>query len=218
MAPICLARANLLDWVVSEKSMCRKIKLILFILLCVAVLGCETIHESGIDTLEGQTVFNRVGLRADGENKIYHANRFSGGIFIPAGTECTIKQITYNIIRFTANEDEYVLTEWRISYGPVYTRTSFYKFFVEDKEAIGLDRINQDFRESIVSGIAEVGMTKHEVFLSLGYPAYVGNKEPTADKSRASIMSRDDWYYLKSKREKVLLRFEDHRLAQITEK
>ena len=197
--------------------MSRKRRLILFILLCLAVLGCETIHESGIDTFEGQTVFNRVGFRTDGENNIYHTNRFSGGIFIPAGTECIIKQITYEIIKFTANEDEYVLTEWRIGYGPVYTRTSFYNFFVEDTEAIGLDRINLDFRESIVSGIAELGMTKHEVFLSLGYPAYVGKNEPTSDKSRASILSRDVWYYLESNGEKVLLRFEDQKLAQIIE-
>ena len=197
--------------------MSRKRRLILFILLCLAVLGCETIHESGIDTFEGQAVFNRVGFRTEGENKIFHANRFSGGIFIPAGTECTIKQITYKIIKFTANEDEYVLTEWRIGYGPVYTRTSFYKFFVEDMEAIGLDRINLDFRESIVSGIAELGMTKHEVFLSLGYPAYVGNNELTTDKSRASILSRDNWYYLKSKGGKVLLRFENQKLAQTIE-
>ena len=121
--------------------MCRGKKFIIFILLCLAVLGCETIHESGLDTFEGQTVFNRVGFRTEGENKIFHANRFSGGIFIPAGTECTIKQITYKVIKVTANEDEYVLTEWRIGYGPVYTRTSFYKFFVEDMEAIGLDKI-----------------------------------------------------------------------------
>lgn len=195
----------------------RQRRLVLFILLFLVVLSCETIHESGIDTFEGQAVFNRVGFRIDGENKVFHANRFSGGIFIPAGTECTIKQITYKIIKFTANQDEYVLTEWRIGYGPVYTRASFYKFFVEDIEAVGLDRINQDFRESIMSGITEVGMTKHEVLLSLGYPAYVGNNEPTTDKSRASIWSRDDWYYLKSKRGKILLRFEDQRLAQITE-
>ena len=197
--------------------MCRETRFIIFILLCLAVLGCETIHESGIDTFEGQTVFNKVGFRTDGENKIYHANRFSGGIFVPAGTECTIKRITYKIIKFTANEDEYVLTEWRIGYGPVYTRTSFYKFFVEDMEAIGLDKINLDFRESFVSGIAALGMTKHEVFLSLGYPAYVGNNDPTTNKSRAFILSRDDWYYLKSKGEKVLLRFEDQILTQITE-
>ena len=196
--------------------MCRESRFFLIILLTLAVLGCETIHESGIDTFEGQTVFNKVGLRTDGKNKIYHANRFSGGIFVPAGTECTIKQITYNIVRFTANEEEYVLTDWRIGYGPVYTRTSFYKFFVEDMEAIGLDKINLDFRESIVSGIAELGMTKHEVILSLGYPAHVGNNYPTTDKSRASILSQDDWYYSQSKGEKVLLRFEDETLTQLT--
>ena len=191
-------------------------RFILYILLAVAVLGCETMHESGIDIFEGQTVFNRVGLRTDGADKINHANRFSGGIFIPAGTGCTIQQITYDMIKFTANEEDYVLTEWRIGYGPVYTRTSFYKFFVEDMEAVGLDGINPDFQESIVSGIAKLDMAKHEVLLSLGYPAYVGNNEPTTDKSRASVLSRDDWYYLESKEGKVLLRFEGERLIQIT--
>ena len=189
----------------------------LFILLSLTVFGCETVHESGIDTFEGQSVFNRVSLRTYEANIIHNANLFSGGVFIPAGTECTIKQITYELVKFTANGNEYMLTEWRIGYGPVNTRTSFYKFFVEDVEAVGLDRINPDFRESILSGIAEPGMSKHEVFLSLGYPSYLGKNDPTTDKSRASILSRDDWYYIDSKGDKVLLKFKDQSLAQITE-
>lgn len=189
----------------------------LFILLSLTVLGCETVHDSGIDTFEGQTVFNRVSLRTYEANIIHNANPFSGGVFIAAGTECSIKQITYKLVKFTANGNEYALTGWRIGYGPVQTRTSFYKFFVEDVAAVGLDRINPDFRESILSGIAELGMNKHEVFLSLGYPSYIGKIDPTTDKSRASILSRDDWYYLNSNGNRVWLRFKDQNLAQITE-
>lgn len=188
-----------------------------FILLSSAVLGCQAIKESGIDTYEGQAVFNRVSFRTDKEKEIYNANRFSGGIFIPAGTECIIKDISHNRINFIANGDEYALIRWRIGYGPVNTRASFYKFFVEDKETVGLGITNPDFLESIVSGIAEEGMTKHEIFLSLGYPAYLGKKDPTTDKSRASILSSDDWYYLKSGKERVLLRFKDQRLAQTSD-
>ena len=190
---------------------------VFFILLSLAVLGCNTIHQSNIDTFEGQTVFNRVGLRTYEANIIRNANFFSGGDFIPAGTECTIKQITHALIRFTAKGNEYVLREWRIGYGLVDTRTSFYKFFVEDVATIGLDRINPVFAESILAGMAELGMNKHEVFLSLGYPTYIGMKDPTTDKSRASILSRDDWYYLRSKEDKVLLRFKDQSLTEITE-
>ena len=58
-------------------------------------------------------------------------------------------------------------------------------------------------------------MTKGEVLLSLGYPAYLGKENLTTDDSRAAILSNDDWYYLKSGKEKVLLEFTAGVLAQI---
>ena len=203
---------------VRERTMRRIRWFISFILLFSAVLGCQAIKESGIDTYKGEAVFNRVSFRTDEEKEIYNTNRFSGGIFVPAGTECIIKDISHHRISFIAKGDDYALIRWRIGYGPVNTRASFYKFFVEDKESVGLDKTNPNFHKSILSGRVEEGMTKHEVFLSLGYPAYLGKKDPTTDKSRASILSSDDWYYLKSGKERVLLRFKDRRLSQTSGK
>jgi hypothetical protein len=195
--------------------MCRGKWFLSFILLSLAVLGCESIKGSGIKELEGQTVFNRVSFRTDGENKIKNTNPFSGGVLIPPGTVCTIKAISPNEIKFIAAGKRYVLTSWRIGYGGVNTRASFYKFFTQNKETVGLDKVNPDFRESVLTGIAEVGMTKGEVLLSLGYPTYLGKENPTTDDSRAAIMSSDEWYYLKSGKEKVSLRFAAGILAQI---
>jgi hypothetical protein len=178
-------------------------------------LGCESIKGSGIKELEGQTVFNRVSFRTDGENKIKNTNPFSGGVLIPPGTVCTIKAISPNEIKFIAAGKRYVLTSWRIGYGGVNTRASFYKFFAQNKETVGLDKVNPDFRESVLTGIAEVGMSKREVLLSLGYPPYIGKENPTTDDSRAAIMSNDDWYYLKSGKEKVSFTFAAGVLAQI---
>jgi len=202
---------------VRKQAMCRDRWFILLILIFLAHLGCESIKGSGIKELEGQTVFNRVSFRAHGANTIKSANPFSGGVFIPPGTECSIKAISTKEIKFIATEVEYILTGWRMGYGGVNTRVSFYKFFSQDKEAVGLDRVNSDFRESVLAGIAEVGMTKGEVLLSLGYPAYLGNKNSTTDDSRAAILANDHWYYLRDKRKKVLLQFKGGVITEILE-
>jgi len=201
--------------VVRDWAMCRGRWFLSFILISLALLGCESIKGSGIKEFEGQTVFNRVSFRTDGENKIKNINPFSGTVLIPPGTVCTIKAISPEEIKFIGEGERYVLTSWRIGYGGVNTRASFYKFFVQNKEAVGLDKINPDFRERVLAGIAEVGMTKGEVLLSLGYPAYLGKENPTTDDSRAAILSNDTWYYLKSGEEKVLLKFTAGVLAQI---
>jgi hypothetical protein len=195
----------------------RRTWFISFILLSLALLGCESIKGAGIKELEGQSAFNRVGFRSTGTNKIKSANPFSGGVFIPPGTECSIKAISTKEIKFIATEVEYVLTGWRMGYGGVNTRVSFYKFFLQDKEAVGLDRVNPDFRESVLSGTAKLGMTKGEVLLGLGYPSYLGKKNSTTDDSRAAIMANDQWYYLRDKRNKVLLQFKNGVLTSIVE-
>ena len=195
--------------------MCRGRWFLSLILLSLALLGCEGIKGSGIKELEGQTVYNRVSFKTDKENKIKNTNPFSGTVLLTPGTVCTIKAISPKKIKFIAAGKSYVLTSWRIGYGGVNTRASFYKFFAENKETVGLNKVNPAFRESVLAGIAEVGMTKEEILLSLGYPAYLGKENPTTDDSRAAIMSNDDWYYLKSEKGKVLLKFTAGVLAQI---
>ena len=194
---------------------CNTRWLILFIILSFATSSCEGIKGSGLRKLEGQTVFNRVSFRAGGENKIKNTNPYSSGILIPPGTECTIKAISPEEIKFNAMGKNYVLTRWRMGYGVVNTRVSFYKFFATKKETVGLDKVNPDFRDNVMSGTAKLGMSKGEVLLSLGYPAYLGEKNPTTDDSRAAILSADHWYYMKSAKEKVLLTFEAGLLTQI---
>ena len=193
----------------------RKRWLFLLILVSLALLSCEGIKGTGIKGLEKQTVFNRVSLRADGGNRIENTNPFSGGVLIPPGTACAIKAISPKEIKFIADGQSYILTSWRIGYGRVNTRISFYKFFAQKKEAVGLDKVSPEFRESVLSGIAEVGMSKGEVLLSLGYPAYLGGENPTTDESRAGIVSSDDWYYLKPGKEKVSLKFKEGLLTEI---
>jgi hypothetical protein len=200
---------------VENSAVCRSRWLISFIILSLAILSCESIKGSGLRELEGQTVFNRVSFRAGEENKIKNTNPFSSGALIPSGTECTIKAISPKEIKFIAIGGSYVLTGWRIGYGGVNTRASFYKFFVRNKQTVGLDKVNPDFRDNVIHGTVRLGMTKGEVLLSLGYPAYLGQRNPTTDDSRAAILAADHWYYFKSGKKEVLLKFEAGLLTQI---
>ena len=188
----------------------RQVALLLSILLLVS---CVSLKEAEIEW--GDTVYNRVSLRTAKGNIIYDSNRYYGGILIPAGTECTINDVTARAIQFTANGDEYVLRQWLIGRGKENVTASFGKFFVTNAGTIGLDKINVKFRESISLGIAEVGMTKQEVLLSMGYPSYLGRKHRTHKETRERILAHNDWYYLKIGREKILLRFRGEKLAEI---
>jgi len=197
-----------------ESKTMNNIRKIALVFLSVLLLsGCMSLQEAGIE--RGQTVFNRVSFRSVKGNTIYYANRIYGGILIPAGTECTIKDETASAIKFTANGNVYVLRQWLIAQSTENAKASFEKFFLEDKEAIGLDTINPKFQENISSGIVEVGMTKQEVLLSIGYPSYLGRRHRTRKETRERILAHSDWYYLKTGRKKVLLRFKGEELTEI---
>ena len=183
------------------------------------LLGCVTfnkaLEESRLNVSQGQTVYNRVGLRTYGENIIYYTNRYFGGTYIPAGSECAIQTISKESIEFTFNGEKYVLVNWIGDVSAENVKTCFEKFFSEDKSEIGLDKVNPDFREEVQEGFVKEGMTKEEVLLSLGYPAYLGVKDPTYDDNREFILAHNDWYYFKGRKTKILIRFRGEELHEI---
>jgi hypothetical protein len=183
------------------------------------LLGCVTfnkaLQESRLNVSQGQTVYKRLGFRTYGENVIYYTNRYFGGTYIPAGSECAIQDISRESIEFTLNGEKYVLVNWIGDVSAVNVKTCFEKFFSENKSEIGLDKVNPDFREHVHEGFVKEGMTKEEVLLSLGYPAYLGVKDPTYDDNRELILAHNDWYYFKGRKTKILIRFKGEELHEI---
>ena len=206
-----------------DKKACCRFTLVVSLVL--TLCGCalfktpfkEVAEQSGVHTLIGDTVFNRVAFRTWEENGIRFTNLYLEGVFIPAGTECIIKDISKKTITFVANDDEYVLGRWLSIVSPESIKLSVDKFFVKDKDRIGLDQIGPDFCDSVMSGLAEVGMTKQEVLLSLGYPAYVGGRDPTNDDSREFILSQPEWNYFKADKNIKSLMFKGNRLHSIVD-
>ena len=183
------------------------------------LIGCvsfnKALEESRLEVSEGQRVFNRVGFRTYRENVIYYTNRYVGGTLIPAGSECVIQDMSGDTIKFTFNGEQYVLVEWIGDVSAENVKPFFEKFFSKNRSEIGLDKVNPAFRELVQEGFVKEGMSKEEVLLSIGYPAYLGVKDPTYDDERKLILSQNDWYYFKGRRTKILLRFKGDELYEI---
>ena len=205
-----------------KKAFCR---FTLVVSLVLTLFGCalfktpfkDIVEQSGVHTFIGDTVYNRVAFRTWEGKGIRFTNLYLEGVFIPAGTECIIKDISKNTITFVANNEEYVLGRWLTIVSPESIKLSVDKFFVEDKDRVGLDKISPDFGDSVMSGFAEVGMTKQEVLLSLGYPAYVGGRDPTNDDSREFILSQPEWNYFKADKNIKSLMFKGNKLHSIVD-
>jgi len=201
--------------------MIKRLYLLIVLLVAFSLLsGCswfrDEVDTGGMETMMGQKFFNRINFRTLKGNIILSSNHYYGGIFIPAGTECLIKGMSKKKIIFYADGREYMLVNWlgNSSEGDIWI--FFNKFFVEDTNKIGLQSINPVFSESVHSGIAEINMTKKEILMSLGYPAYLG-RDPTYNFSRAFILSQNDWYYLTDRKARVLLKFKGENLYRIIE-
>ena len=190
--------------------------------VCFALMlltGCVSFNTamkgSKLEVSQGETVFNRVGFRTYGEKVIYYTNRYVGGTFIPAGSECVIQDMSGDTIKFTFNGEQYALVEWIGDVSAENVKPFFEKFFSKNRSEIGLDKVNPAFRELVQEGFVKEGMSKEEVLLSIGYPAYLGVKDPTYDDERKLILSQNDWYYFKGRRTKILLRFRGKELYEI---
>jgi hypothetical protein len=201
--------------------MIKRLYLLTVLLVVVSLsIGCswfrDEVDTSGMETMRGQKVFNRINFRTFEGNIILFSNNYYGGIFIPVGTECLIKGISKKKIIFYAGGREYTLVSWlgNPSEGNIWL--FFSKFFVEDRNKIGLESIKPVFYESVRSGIAEINMTKEEILISLGYPSYLG-RDPTYNFSRAFILAQNDWYYLRDRKTRVLLKFKGEKLYRIIE-
>ena len=105
--------------------------------------------------------------------------------------------------------------DWLIAKSEENVKLTFDKFFTAKRDEIGLNRVRPDFYDSVISGTEEIGMTKEEVLLCLGYPAYLGRQDPTNDDMREFIMSLNEWYYMRSRFKKLLFIFKAGKLSKI---
>lgn len=156
------------------------------------IVCCLCLASSAFaDTLaKGEIVYTRSTLKADG-NTIYWHNMTLDKVIIPIGTEVKIDKCVGNRMVF-------VTTDTNKTFRVVAMSKYWDKFFVKSKKDLGLDTLSADKKALIDKGEVTIGMTKNEVYMSRGCPAYIkwgvkSEKYPFSD-----VMLSDKWYYMRS--------------------
>lgn len=167
-------------------------KRILSILACVCICGCATPLKKMEGVSAGDILYARSNLMVKGDTIFWH-NMSGFKNMIPAGTEIDVSNFSRKAIVFSIpgkNKKYRLLAE----------TGNYDKYFVKNKQDIGLEKISSDIMEKIKLKEISKGMTKDEVYISKGCPAYIAWGKESLRNSLKDIMSSDTWYYHKNSR------------------
>lgn len=151
-------------------------------------------------------LFARYGLRGEG-SAIYFHNMNTMAVLIPLGTE----------IKVIGTRKEQIIVQ-RVDNGKkyhVYALSDFWdKFFVHNKNDIGMERVSKDKITLVENNQVIEGMTKEEVYLSKGCPAYIGYGVKSMAHSFEEVMKSDNWYYnVSSRKRDAVITFENGKVT-----
>ncbi len=167
-------------------------KRILFVLICICLCGCATPLKKMEGVSSGDTLYARSNLMVKGDTIFWH-NMSGFKDMIPAGTEIKVSQFSGKAVIFSVPEKG---KSYRL-----LAETGYYdKYFVKNKQNIGFDRISSDILGKIKNKEIAKGMTKEEVFIAKGCPAYIGWGEESMRRNLEDIMKSDTWYYMRDSR------------------
>lgn len=184
-------------------------KKILGCLICLCLCGCATPFIKANDVKIGNTLFTRSNLLVKGDTIYYHNMRILNKV-LPVGTEIKVLNLSNHVLVFSevgTNKKYRLLAE-----------TVYYdKYFLKNKEDIGLDKMSSSVLDDVKNMKVTQGMTKEEVLASYGCPAYIGWGDESLRHSLKELLTSDTWYYnVNSRNRDCLVRFKN-RVVEIIE-
>lgn len=160
---------------------------LLLVLMCLCFCGCSTPFVKMNDVGFNDTLYARSNLLVKGSTIYYHNMRVLKNV-IPVGTEVKVLNFSNHVLVFSqvgTNKKYRLLAE-----------TGYYdKYFVKNKQDIGLDKMSSIVLENVKNMKVVKGMTKEEVLASYGCPAYIGWGDESLRHPLKSLLASDTWYY-----------------------
>ncbi len=176
---------------------------LLAVVCCVSFIG--SVYAATLE--KGAVVYVRSNLHADGGTIFWHNMRILKTV-VPVGTEVKIE-------KNSGARTTFVVVATNKTFRVVADADQWNKFFVRNKNEIGMENLSSDKRAEIEKGAVTVGMTKGEVYASKGCPAYMAWGKTTEKKSFDQIMQSDKWYYMNNSRgHDVMVTFVDGVVAK----
>lgn len=161
-------------------------KLFIF-LLCLSFCGCSAPFVKMKGVKINDNLYARSNLLVKGDTIYYHNMRILKK-FIPVGTEIKVLNFSDHVLVFseTGTDKKYRLL----------AETGYYdKYFVKNKQDIGLDKMPSSVLENVMNMKVIKGMNKEEVLASYGCPAYIGWGDESLRHSLKELLASDTWYY-----------------------
>lgn len=147
-------------------------------------------------------LFARYGLRGKGRTICFH-NMSVDPVVIPLGTE--VKVINVGKEKIVAQRVDNINKYTVLAFSDFWD-----KFFVRNKNDIGIEKVSADKKESVENNQVVEGMTKEEVYLSKGCPAYIGYGVKSYMHPFREVMNSNIWYYnINSRVKDAVITFKD---------
>lgn len=166
--------------------------------LIAAVAGVSACAKPTPINFEGQNKsrFLRCTLRANGPS-MFSTNYLGLPAAARVGTPAEIKMYSTGQVDMDLNKIMYQM--YPVSQ-PFDTNAQNFveKFFVDDVRALGLEKLEPPRKTNILNGQAEIGMTKEQVYMTLGPPAWVDFDYDASNLSYSAIMEKNRWVYRES--------------------
>jgi len=185
----------------------KKLILVMLCLAFVAGVCVDFTFSAEKSSIVGKEAYTRTNLKADGAEIYFHNMAKIGKITIPIGTTVVIigeskKYITF----YLANDGK------KKKYKLNVPASSYNKYFIEEiaptvtqykKDAIGDMRVSSS-------------MTKQEVYMSRGCPAWVALGKKSYFCTLTQIMDSDSWFYnLDKKNGEMIVHFKNGSVSNI---
>jgi hypothetical protein len=180
-------------------------------LICALLFFSSVSFASEGSLVKGEQFFTRTNLKHEGK-MIYFHNMSKEKDIIPVGTPVTIKSTSSKTIKFKMGDGEKI---YRITDSPaVYS-----KYLVSNKDEIGLQNMNDKAKTDVKDMQIYEGMTKNEVFVSKGCPAYIGVGEKSWGKTLEQLMASNTWYYnMDTRRREMIISFQNDVVSSIVKR
>ena len=182
----------------------RRFYILLFLSFLLASCSSIPKDHSG-DVYIGRQMWTATNLRIFKKNRISWRNLLTGSI-LPLGRTMRFKEINVEYAIFIDNQDREYRIYWK-GIGENFQRSfkeEVHKYFTTKDPTEEFQKLSQEKQEDIFIGEIRRGMTKKEVYWSLGHP--YNSKNPMEEKI---------WIYWADESTKLAIYFKKNRVVQI---
>ena len=142
---------------------------------------------------QGKPLVLRCTLRPK-QTYLFASNYLAFPATVKAGSEAKVTM-------FSTQEADMTITDIPYKMLPITTlfepKADLFlkKFFVNSKDELGLDKLEPAKKTNIENGVAEIGMTKEQVYTAMGPPYWIDTDIDATNLSYDTILQKDTWKY-----------------------